>query len=635
MKNLKLTGKRALSLILTFVLILSLPLCINAATVNTAETGKIVTGSCGANGSNVTYRLDTATGVLTISGTGKMSDYVYRYSSSSGSQINSPWFQYRKSIKSVVIENGITYIGSYTIGMLSALVDVQIPTSVTSIAALAIYDCASLTSISIPSSVTDITAYSITYCPALTEINVDSENQVYSSYDGALYSKQQDKLIRFPEGKNTLNGFPTTLTSVGGYAFRNCALLTTVEIPSGVTSIGEYAFYYCTSLTDVDIATSVTSIGKYAFAESGVTSVCIPYSVTTIEERTFANCKGLKSVKIPHCIKTINDLAFTGCTNLTEVEIPLEVESISNDAFWGCAKLKRAYIFNKNLTFGKEVFLSCPNVTIYGYSGSTAETYANSNKHTFEYINTVFKVESDGTTPDTFKDFDGPTTINTSDIAIQAVDKEVFLGIFSDRDHTITVGDTIELGYGLNTVYSAYKRVGTLNAEANDKTGSTAQTSGFDLYGAQFREKTNDWTAGLRFCTRVSKSLLSEIASKTGNDPEDVECGYLLCKKDSVPENTELTVGMTTKEGKTITEKAAPKKYFDGETYFVYTAVITDIPDSMQGTDIVARPFMKYLDANGIQRYYYFTENGASNCGGGYYTSYEAVMDKHTAAQGQ
>ena len=58
---------------------------------------------------------------------------------------------------------------------------------------------------------------------------------------------------------------PSSVTSIGTYAFQGCTSLTSVEIPSSVTSIGTFAFQSCTSLTSIEIPSSVTSIGTYAF----------------------------------------------------------------------------------------------------------------------------------------------------------------------------------------------------------------------------------------------------------------------------------------------------------------------------------------------------------------------------------
>ena len=90
----------------------------------------------------------------------------------------------------------------------------------------------------------------------------------------------------------------TELKVVGYYGtFDNCTGLTSVIIPNSVTTIGDYAFYVCTGLTSVVIPNSVTTIGKYAFKScTGLTSVTIPNSVTTIGDWAFKECTGLTTL---------------------------------------------------------------------------------------------------------------------------------------------------------------------------------------------------------------------------------------------------------------------------------------------------------------------------------------------------
>ena len=112
---------------------------------------------------------------------------------------------------------------------------------------------------------------------------------------------------------------------IGSCAFYDCSGLTSVTIPSSVTSIGEGAFEGCSGLTSVTIPSSVTSIGRYAFRVcSGLTSVTIPSSVTSIGSSAFSGCSGLTSVTIPSSVTSIGDSAFEGCSGLTSVYVSWE-----------------------------------------------------------------------------------------------------------------------------------------------------------------------------------------------------------------------------------------------------------------------------------------------------------------------
>ena len=89
------------------------------------------------------------------------------------------------------------------------------------------------------------------------------------------------------------------VTSVGAYAFRNSAVLTSVTLPAGVQTIGEAAFNDCAALTSVTLPEGVQTIGKYAFSGcSALTSITLPGSVTAIGEQALGNCTALTDITV-------------------------------------------------------------------------------------------------------------------------------------------------------------------------------------------------------------------------------------------------------------------------------------------------------------------------------------------------
>ena len=162
------------------------------------------------------------------------------------------------------------------------------------------------------------------------------------------------------------------VTSIGGGAFKDCTGLTSVTIGNSVTSIGEEAFYGCTGLTSITIPDSVTSIGSSAFEDcTGLTSITIPDSVTSIDISAFYRCTGLTSITIPESVTFISHGAFFNCTGLTSITIPASVTDIGLKAF--------GYYREK----AHDEYKKVENFTIYGYTGTAAETYANENGFTF------------------------------------------------------------------------------------------------------------------------------------------------------------------------------------------------------------------------------------------------------------
>ena len=99
-----------------------------------------------------------------------------------------------------------------------------------------------------------------------------------------------------------------------------------------VTSIGNCAFLDCRGLTAVTIPNSVTSIGGSAFSYCSLTSVTIPDSVTSIGIHAFDNCNKLTSVTIGNSVTSIGEQAFYQCSGLTTLTIGNSVKSIGSNA---------------------------------------------------------------------------------------------------------------------------------------------------------------------------------------------------------------------------------------------------------------------------------------------------------------
>ena len=158
------------------------------------------------------WKLD-AEGCFTVSGKGDMNDWINDYyqkyykSHRSGSYSSTSWDDYNDQIKTVIIEEGVTGIGSGSFK-----------------------DCKNLTSVILPDSLTRIGELAFSGCENLASIN-----------------------------------FPEHLTSIGAWAFEECANLDSAEFSDNLLSIGDCAFYGCKKLKKISIPTNLLNMGEEVF----------------------------------------------------------------------------------------------------------------------------------------------------------------------------------------------------------------------------------------------------------------------------------------------------------------------------------------------------------------------------------
>ena len=292
----------------------------------------------------------------------------------------------------VAIPAGVEVIGPAAFYGCGGLTDVAIPAGVEAIGVNAFYGCSGLADAVIPASVTNIGERAFAACGRLKAISVEAGNEVYSSRNGMLLTKDGTTLI---QGVNGEVEIPPGVVTIGEWAFVYYADLTRVVIPASVRNIGAYAFHYCESLTNVVMQGGVTNIGDGAFGGCGnLTDVFIPNSVQSIGYSAFAYCGRLSNVTLPACmvegdegwtmwnvfqgtsvenvamaegITTIGSYAFAQGfedeTCPTHVTIPNSVTDICAYAFYNCPGLKGVTIPEGVVRIGTEAFYYCRNLT--------------------------------------------------------------------------------------------------------------------------------------------------------------------------------------------------------------------------------------------------------------------------------
>ncbi len=323
-------------------------------------------------------------------------------------------FQNCESLKSLILPNGIATIESGTFSGCNNLESIEIPNSVTkiednaftncsSLASVSIGNsvesignsfsgCTSLTSVHIPASVTKINVEAFR-CPHLSTITVDSNNKIYDSRDNcnAIIETATNTLFF---GIKTSH-IPSSVTSIGYYAFKNLRGLVTIDIPSSVTTISGEAFYFCYDLTSICFPSSVTSIGYEAFRGCGnLTSVSLPSNLTKLGDKVFSGCP-ISSIIIPKDMISINSSAFQGCSlgsiiveegnsfydsrdgcnaiietatnkliiGCKNTQIPSSVTSIGGSAYYGRTDIITIEIPNNIKSVESQAFSECSNLT--------------------------------------------------------------------------------------------------------------------------------------------------------------------------------------------------------------------------------------------------------------------------------
>ncbi len=246
----------------------------------------------GAFGESLLWHMDLSAGTLTISGQGAMEQLSGRDAY--------PWSAYRESVRTLVIDEGVTSIADAAFSLFTELREVSLPTTLTSIGSEAFLRCA-ITTVQIPQGVTAIGSGAFRQT-ALREIAFPSG--LRTTGDNVLFKCTELQKVTLPEGMQTL----------GNSAFEGCTALQSIAIPDSVTSIGLRCFFNCSALQSVDFGNGVTYLWTSAFE----------------------GCTALRSVLLPDSVSYIGSSAFSSCENLSYIRLGAGVQTLETPLFYGC-----------------------------------------------------------------------------------------------------------------------------------------------------------------------------------------------------------------------------------------------------------------------------------------------------------
>ena len=278
-----------------------------------------------------------------------------------------------KTVSEIIIPNYVTSIGSSAFSGCSGLISVTIGNSVTSIGDGAFRGCCKLVEVINKSGLNITKGSSNNGYIAYYALNVkkDGTSDIVNKDDYLFYTCDNVNYLVAYVGSNTDLTLPDDHNGqnyeLNNYAFSGCSGLTSVTIPNSVTSIGSYAFSGCNSLASI----TLPFIGANRTASDGYNEVfgyIFGYTTTlsssSVSGTTYQGCyngryyhyyipTSLRTVILSNGVTSIGRDAFRGCSGLTSVTIGNSVTSIGDEAFYGCYKLVE--VINKsglNITKG-------------------------------------------------------------------------------------------------------------------------------------------------------------------------------------------------------------------------------------------------------------------------------------------
>ena len=349
---------------------LSLPLATKVVCYNGTVTPAL-SGKCGKN---VSYSISDD-GVLTISGTGAMNNFTYKSDIS-----DCPWHGVRYALKKIVVEDGVTSIGSYAFSFDLSVTDVTLPSSLKTIGRNAFWGCYGLTSVVIPEGVTTIGAYVFEQCTAMETITVPASATKFGDrafgtgeyYDGDYHTQLTDiyyggsrqqwynagggdaapmvVTVHFNGTTgNIIDGgqcgdnafwkldkdYTLTISGTGAMwdyptseddswwmdwalPWKSYEAISRIVVAEGITHIGAYAFCYTVNATALSLPDSLTTIGQDAFCCYGGTEIVVPDNVTEIGYYAFNTCNNLQTITLPAGLREIGP-CFIECDALKTI----------------------------------------------------------------------------------------------------------------------------------------------------------------------------------------------------------------------------------------------------------------------------------------------------------------------------
>ena len=392
----------------------------NEAAAQAAETPvePATSGDCGATENDpVKWSFDSRTGVRTISGTGAMADYKI-LKEDGVMHTSAGWKDFDEDITAVVIDRGVTSIGSYAFFRCTNLESVSILEGVESIGDRAFWNDFALKGITIPASVkkigntTDNSREVFYQCYALENISVSSGNTAYKSVDGVLYTADGTTLIQYPQNKtDKAYKMIDEATKIDFLAFNYTQNLQTIDF-NNVTEFADKAVYGNQALQEI-VLKNAASLGNQAFSgNKEVTSVLLEKAPSTVGKSVFSSCTNLTSVTLPDDMQELPNGMFAFCTALKTLTFPAQLKSIGDSCFDAAGLAGDLVIPESVKKIGYLAFRNCHGLTSITVEGNPTFINKDGQNLAFQFCNNLLWMKANFniikqvvniTTPDQYK----------------------------------------------------------------------------------------------------------------------------------------------------------------------------------------------------------------------------------------
>ena len=414
--------KKLLKNLFQVLLVIAMLIPTGSLIMNTSAAN-IKSGKCGEN---LTWSFSEETGILEISGTGRMTDYTY--------SSKSPWYSYRSNIleinflgtlenigeyafyscfkvKNIVIPNGVTeigdnsfsqcgqlltvaipdgviYIGNSAFYSCNNLVEINIPDSVLTIGSSAFYQCDQFTYVKIPASVIEIGEQPFYNCANLKKIDVEAGNKkYYSDENGVLFNYEMTELIQYPCGNsNTKYVVPDGVKKILDFSFYNTGALKEITISDSVEEIGYVAFSECKNLAIINISKNLCIIGSDAFHDTAYYNNKNNWDngVLYLDDYLIdAEKISISTYEVRNGTKLIANMAFSSKASVQNVIIPDSVKVLGEGAFYINDYIQSVTIGNGVTEIKKNTFNDCRSLKTLTFSKNVKKIGAGAFQSTY------------------------------------------------------------------------------------------------------------------------------------------------------------------------------------------------------------------------------------------------------------